>query len=108
MTKEEIRVLALEEALNKARKEHDEAVNAIMQGKGHGRFGNEYDAKEIELRHEIERLEKEYREAKSLVGAISDEEAESIAESIVRGASGKSDELSEGEQEFLDMLAANL
>ncbi len=108
MTKGEIRALALEEALNEARKEHDEAVNAIMSGKGHGRFGNEYDAKEIELRHKVERLEKEYREAKGLVGAISDEEAEAIAESIARGTSAKSDELSEGEQEFLYMLAANL
>jgi hypothetical protein len=56
MRKEEVKVLALQEALKEAEKEWDKAIDNIMAGKGNGAFGNEYDKAEKEAREKVERI----------------------------------------------------
>ena len=105
MSKEELRVLALEEALKEARKEYDEALNDVFAGKGRGVYGNKYDAREIELRRKVALLEKEYSREKGLLEALSDEEVEELAEEFVYGCTTKREKLSEDEEDFLNRLA---
>lgn len=105
MTKEEVRLCALEDALNEVRKEYDKALDDVLNDKGKGVFGNKYDKREQELRRKLEALENEYKTAKGLQGAYSDDEIEEIAESFLHGDLPKKQKLSDGENAFLDRLA---
>ena len=53
MRKEEVKVLALQDELKEAEKEWDKAIDNIMDGKGNGVFGNEYDKAEKEAREKF-------------------------------------------------------
>lgn len=105
MTKEEVRLCALEDALNEVRKEYDKALDDVLNDKGKGVFGNKYAKREYELRRKLEALEREYKTAKGLRGAYSDDEIEELADSFIHGDIPKRQKLSEGEEAFLDRLA---
>lgn len=104
MSKKEIRLEIAKEVFENAQKEWDEAVSDVMQGKGLGVFGNKYDKREFAARTALQKAEQEYRIAKENAIAISDEEVDALSDAMV-GHLKKPDELSEGEEDFLDAMA---
>lgn len=104
MTKKEIKLMVAEEALQSAKNEWNEAVEELMQGKGLHEFGNKYDKRETAARIALDKAERNYRAAKEDMTAISDEEADELADAIA-GNWKQPDQLPEGEEAFLDALA---
>lgn len=104
MSKEEIRLEIAKEVFENALKEWDEAVSDVMQGKGLHEFGNKYDKRETTARIALGKAERNYRAAKEDMAAISDEEADELAD-IIAGNWKQPDQLPEGEEAFLDALA---
>ena len=104
MKKEEIRVLALQDKLKEAMKEWDEALQDVLSGKGKGVFGNPVEKREAEARKNVEKIKRMLTKAEAEAEAISDDEAEAIAETFV-STSPKSEDLSEDEERVVKSIA---
>lgn len=109
MTKEEIRLLALEEELKQAKTDWGKALDDVEK-KGSAQWDDPYHKAEVEARHKVMRLEDKYREAKEAAtpGIITDDEVERIASLCAGGGSVGAETSDDGKGLFYDRILDNI
>lgn len=110
MTKEEIRLLALEDELKQAKAAWGKALDDAER-KGTSIWNDPYHRAEADARYKVMRLETMYREAKAMYnngeGVISDEEADAIADFFFPGMGvNNKEELSPEDEAWIDAVVS--
>lgn len=114
MKKAEIQMIVAQEALDKARKEHDAAVAELLMAKKKGIYTDEDHRKETQARAVLMAAENRLRKAKEAIeleNAITDEEAAKIGDYFAGNPTGwetEAEELSEEDDALVDAIVAGL
>ncbi len=114
MKKTEIKMIVAQEALDKARKEHDEAVTELLLAKKKGVYTEEHHRKENQARAALMQAENRLRKAKEaaeLENAITDEEAAKLGDYFAGNSTGwktEPEELSEIDEALINAIVDGL
>lgn len=114
MEKTEIQMIVAQEALEKARKEHDAAVAELLMAKKKGLNVDDCNRKEFQARTALMAAENKVRKAKEAVeleDAISDAEADKLGDFFAGNPTGwetETEELSEEDDALVDAIVAGL